>query len=39
MLLGRNLDFLSGFVVATARYLSVTTVTNARSVVANACYW
>ena len=31
MLLGRNFDFLDGYLVATARYLSITT--------GNARYW
>ena len=38
MLLGRNFDFLDGYLVATARYLSITTG-NARYLVVNARYW
>ena len=38
VLLGRNYDFLDGYLVATARYLSITTG-NARYLVVNARYW
>ena len=39
MLLGRNYDFLGGYLVATACYLRITPDANARYLVVNARYW